>query len=216
MFRVAKLMTVIGCVGTVAACSAAPPSGPTVMALPSPGKDIATFQQEDGQCRNYAATTVGYLQPGQAATDAAVGSAALGTAAGAAAGAAIGAAAGNAGAGAAIGGAAGLVGGTEIGANNAAASEDDLQERYNIAYTQCMYSHADTVQNLPPDGYGYYGYAGAGYPSYGWWGPGLFGGSVFAFGRHHHFHHGFEGGFHRGFDGGFHHGFHGGSSHRAG
>ena len=110
-----------------------------------------------------------------------VGSAAVGTALGAATGAAIGAAAGGVGLGAAIGAATGLVGGTAVGANNAAASEFDLQSHYNIAYTQCMYSPGNTVQSPPISGYGYYGY---GYPWYGyasgwgwpWWGgPGLVG-----------------------------------------
>jgi uncharacterized membrane protein len=64
----------------------------------------------------------------------AIESAAVGIVVGAAAGAAIGAAAGNAGAGAAIGGATGLVGGTAVGAHNAAADSFDLQSRYNVAY----------------------------------------------------------------------------------
>ena len=97
------------------------------MALPSQGKSLATFQQEDAQCRDYAAATIGYLQPGQAGTHAAVGSAAVGTLLGAAAGSPIGAAAGNAGAGAVIGGATGLVGGTVVGANNAAAGDLDYR-----------------------------------------------------------------------------------------
>jgi hypothetical protein len=220
MCRGAKLIVVLGGACTVAACAVAPPSGPTVMALPSQGKDLAAFQQEDGQCRNYAAATIGDLQPGQAATQTTVGSAAAGTALGAAAGAAIGAAAGNAGAGAAIGGATGFVGGTAVGANNAAAGEYDQQARYNIAYTQCMYSRGDTVQYLPPGGYGYYDYGIAGYPWYDWSGPGFFGGGVFVFDRDHEFHRGFHDGFHRGsheaLHGGFHGGFHGGGGSHGG
>ena len=108
-----KLIGVIGGVSAVAACAVAPPSGPTVVALPPPGKSLAVFQQEDGQCRNYAASMTGNLHPGQVGTQTAVGSAAVGTGPGAATGAAIGAAAGNAGAGAAIGGATGLVGGPQ-------------------------------------------------------------------------------------------------------
>ena len=193
----AKLIAVLGGVCAVAACAAAPPSGPTVMALPSQGKGLAAFQQEDGQCRDYAAATIGDLQPGRAAAQTTVGSAA-----------AIGAAAGNAGAGAAIGGATGLVGGTAVGANNAAAGEYDLQTRYNIAYTQCMYSRGDTVQYLPPDGNGYYDYGIAGYPWYDWSGPGFFGGGVFVLDRDHEFHRGFHDGFHRSSHEAFHGGFH--------
>ena len=74
-----KLIGVIGGVSAVAACAVAPPSGPTVVALPPPGKSLAVFQQEDGQCRNYAASTTGDLHPGQVGTQTAVGSAAVGT-----------------------------------------------------------------------------------------------------------------------------------------
>jgi hypothetical protein len=195
----AKLIAVLGGVCAVAACAAAPPSGPTVMALPSQGKGLAAFQQEDGQCRDYAAATIGDLQPGRAAAQTTVGSAA-----------AIGAAAGNAGAGAAIGGATGLVGGTAVGANNAAAGEYDLQARYNIAYTQCMYSRGDTVRYLPPGGYDYYGDGIADYPLYDWSGPGLFGGGVFVFDRDHEFRRGFHDRFHGGSHDAFHEGVHGG------
>jgi hypothetical protein len=215
MFRSAKLIAFFGCVSVVAACEEVPPGGPTVMALPSPGKNLTTFEQDDGQCRAQAAAKIGNVSPGQAGTQAAVGSAAVGTVLGAAAGSAIGAAAGNAGAGAAIGGAAGLAGGAAIGANNGTASEGDLQMRYDIAYTECMYSHGDTVQRAPSGGYGYYanvGYPYYGYPWYGWAGPGFFGGGIFVFrGDHdsHHQFHGFHDGFHR-FHSGFHGGFHGG------
>jgi hypothetical protein len=206
-----KLTGVIGAVSAVAACAVAPPSGPTVMAVPPAGTSLAVFQQDDGQCRNYAASRTGILHPGQVGAGTVVGSAAVGTVLGAATGAAIGAAAGNAGAGAAIGGATGLVGGTAVGANNAAASEYDLQTRYNIAYTQCMYSLGNAVQNVPLGEYDYYEYAGEGYPWYDWYGPGLFGGGVLVFDR----------GFHRGFHHGFHdghgfHSFHGAGSHGGG
>ena len=187
------------------------------MALPSAGKNLTTFEQEDGGCRAQAAAKIGNVLQGKAGTQAAVGSAAVGTALGAAAGSTIGAAAGNAGAGAAIGGAAGLAGGVAIGANNAAASEGDLQTRYDIAYTQCMYFHGDTVQSPLRGGYGYsanvgypyYDYPYSGYPWYDWADPGFFGGGIFVFYRGHVFHHGFHR-FHDGFHGGFRSGFHGG------
>jgi Glycine-zipper domain len=219
MRRGPEVIATLGCLCVVTGCAVSPPRGPTVMALPKPGMSLALFQQQDQQCRNYAAASIGYTQPGQAGTQAAVGSAAVGTLLGAAAGSAIGAAAGNAGAGAAIGAATGLVGGTAVGANNASASEYDLQTRYNVAYTQCMYSLGNTVQSPPPGPYGYYAYADYGYPWYGYpwydWGwPGFFAGGVFVVGRghefHHHFHEGFHEGFQRPFGGGFNGGFHGG------
>ncbi|MGH7041094.1 MAG: glycine zipper family protein [Acetobacteraceae bacterium] len=151
----------LGVALALGACAVAPPTGPTVMALPGKDKSFATFRREDAGCRQYADQQIGYAQPGQAATNAAVGSAVVGTALGAAAGAAIGSVSGNMGAGAAIGGAAGLLGGSAIGAGNAQASAGSLQERYNISYTQCMYSNGNTVVARPPGG----GYQYGGYPT---------------------------------------------------
>jgi OmpA family protein len=153
----ATLAAVCGMCG-LGACTVAPPRGPTVMALPPPGKSLPEFQHEDADCRNYAEATIGYTQPGQAGNTALLGSAGLGTLLGAAGGAAIGAIAGNAGAGTAIGAVTGLAGGSLVGANNAQASEFGLQQRYNMAYTQCMYSRGNSVQSPPP------GYGGVFYP----------------------------------------------------
>jgi hypothetical protein len=170
--------TLAGMAGALAlgACAVAPPAGPTVMALPGQGKTFAQFQQDDYICRAWSAQQTNFQQPGQAGTQAAVGSTVLGTAIGAAAGAAIGAAAGNPGLGAAAGGAAGLLGGSSVGANNAAASEFSLQQRYNIAYTQCMYGHGNSVQSPPPTGYAGFG-APAAYPYPAFW-PGFYGPNV--------------------------------------
>lgn len=168
--------TFAGMAGVLAlgACAVAPPAGPTVMAIPGRGKTFAEFQRDDYTCRGWAGQQTNYQQPGQVATQAGVGSAVLGTAIGAAAGAAIGAATGNPGAGAAIGGATGLLGGSAIGANNAAASQYSLQQRYDIAYTQCMIAHGNTVQSPPP---GYASYAAAWPYAGGYW-PGYYGPSV--------------------------------------
>lgn len=169
--RVTAGLLACGMAVSLGACATVPPSGPTVMALPGPGKSFPQFQQEDYQCRVYAQQSTAYVNP-QTGTNQALGGAAIGTLLGAAAGAAIGAAAGNAGAGAAIGAGTGLVGGTAVGASNASATQAGLQQEYNVAYTQCMYSYGDTVQSPPPaySGYGYpypaYGY-GYPYPAYG-------------------------------------------------
>ncbi len=189
-------VSVLGAPLVLAACAVAPPSGPTVMALPGQGRSLTAFQQDDVSCRGYAGMRTNYQQPGQAGANGAIGGAGIGTALGAAAGAALGAIGGNAGAGAAIGGATGLIGGTSVGANNAAAGEFDLQTRYNIAYTQCMYARGDSVQSAPPGyrysgyggpGYGYgYGYGAPwGYPYYGtgFWGPSLVVGFGGGYGR---------------------------------
>ncbi len=192
MLREPKLCgvgTILGGACALGACAVTPPTGPSVMALPSQGKSLAVFQQEDGHCRNYASARIDNLQPVQAGTQAVVGSTAIGTALGTAAGAAVGAAAGNAGAGAAIGAATGLLGGTAVGATNAAAGQYDLQQRYDIAYTQCMYSYGDTVE-APPATYQAYASLYPYWPPwYGWYGPGFFGADIFVFRGSNHFHH---------------------------
>ena len=130
----------------VGACAVAPPSGPSVLAVPGKDKSFAQFQQDDYSCRSYAQTVIGPTTPGQAGTNAAVGTAAAGTVIGAAAGALLGAAGGNAGAGAAIGAGSGLLLGTGVGAANAQSSSGSLQQSYDFAYIQCMTGNGENVQ----------------------------------------------------------------------
>ncbi len=140
-FKIAVLSSVALC-----GCAVAPPTGPSVAVMPGPGKTLSQFQQDDYACRQFASGRTGGVQPAQAANQAAVGSAAVGTVLGAAAGALLGAGSGNAGAGAAIGAGAGLLGGAAVGQGNAAQSADDIQDRYDTAYVQCM----ATQGNPPP------------------------------------------------------------------
>src|ERR1700733_6385779 len=135
MFQAKSVPLLLGTL-VLGACAVAPPTGPTVLVLPPAGKDLAQFQADDGTCRGYAVQQIGYGAPQQAANQSAIGSAALGTAVGAAAGAAVGAAAGSPGAGAAVGAASGLVAGSAVGAGNASASAAELQQHYNVSYTQ--------------------------------------------------------------------------------
>lgn len=168
MRRRTALTASLGCLcaaGLLGGCAVQPPVGPTVMALPPPGKSLANFQRDDYDCRNYASEAIAYQVHGATATNPGATGAVLGTLGGAALGAAIGAAAGNAGAGAAIGAGTGLVGGTAVGANQAGATQYSLQQNYNIAYTQCMYSRGDSVRSPPPGyPYGYYSPPAYGYP----------------------------------------------------
>lgn len=174
----------IGLASTLAlgACAVAPPTGPSVMALPGKGKTYQAFQQDDAYCRQAATMQTGGASPAEAANNSAVGSAVLGTALGAAAGAALGSAGGAMGAGAAIGGATGLLAGTAIGAGNAQASGADVQQRYDMVYTQCMVAHGNRVESAPspyaggyPAGYAAvpaYAYPPPYYYPYGpYWGP---------------------------------------------
>lgn len=149
-------------------CAIPPPSGPTVMALPSQGKSFDAFKQEDMYCRQTAAQDSGAAQTAANAQNNAVGSAVVGTALGAAAGAAIGAAAGNVGAGAAIGAGTGLLVGSSAGAGQAAGGGYYAQQQYDTVYTQCMYSYGNTVRSAPPSYAGPYPYAyPAPYPYFG-------------------------------------------------
>jgi outer membrane lipoprotein SlyB len=176
-------------------CAVAPPTGPAVMALPGKDKTFEAFQADDVACRQYASAQIGYGAPAEAATQSAVGSAALGTALGAAAGAAIGAAAGNPAMGAAIGAGSGLVVGGAAGAGAAQASGSALQWRYDMGYLQCMSAKGENVQAALAayptyPGYAYYPAYYPPYPPY--YGP-VFLGFGFGFGFHghhgHHFHH---------------------------
>jgi hypothetical protein len=156
------------------ACAVAPPTGPSVMAMPGPGKSFEQFQYDDATCQQYASAQTGNISPGQAATDSGVASAVVGTALGAAAGAVIGSASGNPGAGAAIGAGSGLVLGSAAGTNNAYASAYALQQRYDMRYIQCMSAKGESVPAAasappqpayPPPAYGAYPHYYA-YPAY--------------------------------------------------
>ncbi|CAB3800024.1 hypothetical protein LMG28614_05105 [Paraburkholderia ultramafica] len=131
-------------------CVVAPPSAPSVVALPHHGESLDQFQQNDYVCRDYANRSTNQSGAAQAATNNSVNSAALGTLGGAAIGALFGAAAGNAGAGAAIGAGSGLLIGGANGANGAQYSAAGLQAHYDAAYAQCMTSKGDTIAQPRP------------------------------------------------------------------
>jgi hypothetical protein len=174
-----RLTIGLAAVLTMSACAVAPPSAPRVMALPGAGKGFATFQRDDAMCRQFAYGQSGGAASAQAATNNAVGTAIVGTAVGAGLGAALGSLSGNVGAGAAVGGTMGALVGGSAAASGAQESAMDLQQRYDVGYTQCMYANGNTVQS-PPGGYRT-GYV-APYPYYGYYGPGYIGGPTVVFG----------------------------------
>jgi len=148
------------------ACTVAPPSGPTVVAMPGQGKTFQQFQQDDDYCRNYAQSKIAdAAQVAANAQNNSTTTAVAGTLIGAAAGAALGSLGGNVGAGAAVGAGAGLLGGAAVGGNNTQAAADSLQGRYDVAYAQCMVGNGETIQQpqapvvyaAPPPPPGYYG-----------------------------------------------------------
>jgi len=148
------------------------PTGPSVMVLPSAGKSFEVFQSEDLACRNWAALQTG-ATPAGVVNQNLTGGAAIGALMGAGLGAAIGAASGNAGAGAAIGAGSGLIGGTAAASGPAYAAGWQVQQRYDIAYQQCMYAKGNQIPGAlsasrssasipppPPPGYS----SGSAYP----------------------------------------------------
>ena len=156
-----KSALVLAATLAIGACTVAPPTGPSVLALPPEGKDLARFRDEDGSCRQYASAQVGHGSPTQAATRGAIGGAAHATSA-------------------------------------------DLQQRYDVAYAQCMAASGNRLQPLPAVGYyGSYSHGPYAYPAYyggyygPWFGPTVSLGFFGRFGpRFHHpgFFHGFHGG----------------------
>lgn len=125
------------------------PLGPTVQAMPGPGKPFDVFQQDQATCKDYAdQQTAGGAQQ---ANNQQVLTGVVGTALGAGLGAAVGG-----GRGAAIGAGAGAVAGTAYGVTPAQYAQMNLQQRYDAAYSQCMYGHGNQVPGYyqpPPPGY---------------------------------------------------------------
>ena len=131
------------CLVSLAGCAVAP-QGPRVAIMPTPGKPLELFAQEDQYCRSYAQQSIG---PDTSA-ERAVGAAVVGTLLGAAVGSAMSGRHYN---NTAAGAATGLVMGTAIGAGGSAAEGQSAQHRYDISYQQCMVS-----KNNQPAQQGYY------------------------------------------------------------
>jgi hypothetical protein len=153
--RAPSVILFAGCALLFSAC-AHYPSGPSVMALPGSTKSFAEFRSDDLQCRDWALYQSGET-PQEAATESAVRSALIGTALGAAVGAIIGSAYHDAGDGALIGAGSGLLAGSLAGASHADWAGASQQQRFDNAYTQCMYASgnqvplpAGSMQTYPP------------------------------------------------------------------
>ncbi len=115
----------------------------------APNKPFEVFQQDQAVCQQYAQQVIGPAQ--QQLQNQQVGSAVIGTVLGAGLGAAIGG-----GRGAAIGAASGAAAGTAYGSNAAQYESMNMQQRYDMAYSQCMYSHGNQTPGFqPPPNYPY-------------------------------------------------------------
>ncbi|MES2759066.1 MAG: glycine zipper family protein [Pseudomonadota bacterium] len=119
------------------------PVGPTIAAMPAPGKPFEAFIVDDQLCRNWAAASSG---PGRNVANDQMLTATL-------AGAALGALAG------AVGGdssdaATGAVVGTALGAGAGSSMSSgtawSAQRRYDIAYQQCMYAKGNVIPGYYP------------------------------------------------------------------
>ena len=132
----------------LSACSSEP-LGPTIPVMPAPNKPFDVFQGDQALCKQFAADQV---QGGaQQSNDQQLGTAVIGTLLGAGLGAALGG-----GRAAAVGAGVGALGGTAIGAGGGQQAQYSLQQRYDMAYAQCMYSRGNQVpgyQQAPPPGY---------------------------------------------------------------
>jgi uncharacterized protein YcfJ len=119
------------------------PVGPTIAAMPAPGKPFEAFVVDDQLCRNWAASTVG---PGRnVANDQMMAATLAGAALGALAGA-VGGDSGDAAAGAVIGTALGAGAGSGMASGTAWSA----QRRYDIAYQQCMYAKGNVIPGYYP------------------------------------------------------------------
>jgi hypothetical protein len=130
-------------VTAVLSSCAAPPIGPTVQVMPTPGKPFDLFVQEENGCKAYAQSQIAGAV--EQANNSAVGAAVLTTALGAASGALVGG-----GYGARVGTAGGAVAGADIAAGSSAAAQGTIQQRYDGAYSQCMYSKGNQVPGYEP------------------------------------------------------------------
>lgn len=139
MHNSSKLTMSAALAALLAGCATVP-TGPSVMALPGSNKSFQQFQMDDEACRQYALARIGGKTAAEAGNESFAKSAALATVVGAA----IGAAADN-GRGAGVGAATGLAVGSAIGSNEARASSYDAQDRYDMAYIQCMYASGERV-----------------------------------------------------------------------
>ena len=116
------------------------PSGPGVMVLPGAGMSFDRFNHDNAACQQFALAQVGGISPNQAGINSGVASAAVGTALGTAMGAAVGA-----GQGAAVGAGTGLLAGGLVGTGTASLSMEINQQRYDVAFIQCMYAKGHQV-----------------------------------------------------------------------
>jgi len=132
----------VGAALVLAGC-AVTPTGPTVMVLPGAQTSPAQFQADSMACQQQAQA----LMSGsvQAANDQAAANVVVGTVVGAAIGALMGQGSYHPSDAVAWGAGTGLLIGSTAAGGSSQASSYSLQQRFNIAYAQCMYLRGNQV-----------------------------------------------------------------------
>jgi hypothetical protein len=132
----------LGAVMVLAACVETP-MGSTVQVMPGPKTSLASFQNDQAICRQFAQQAV--ADQAQGANLRGLGTAALTTALGAGLGGAIGG-----GRGAGIGAASGGIGGAGLAAVGSSNAQRSIQAQYDNAFAACMFSLGNTVPGMSP------------------------------------------------------------------
>jgi uncharacterized protein YcfJ len=139
-----KSFAVIALAGVmVLSACAQTPMGSTVQVMPGPNTSLASFQNDQATCRQFAQQAV--ADQAQGANLRGLGTAALTTALGAGLGGAIGG-----GRGAGIGAASGALGGTALAATQSSNAQGSIQAQFDNAFAACMWSLGNTVPGMGP------------------------------------------------------------------
>jgi hypothetical protein len=126
-----------GLIAVVSTACATMPTGPNVLVLPGTGKALVQFEADDATCKQWAARQIG-VTARQAAAKTTVGGVATGKAAD-------GAASASPATSAAVGAGSGLPGGSTAGAGLGERERWSVQDRYDVAYMQCMYASGNQI-----------------------------------------------------------------------
>jgi len=135
LIGLASVMTLSACAQT--------PMGSTVPVMPGPNTSLASFQNDQAVCRQFAQQAV--ADQVQGANLRGLGTAALTTALGAGLGGAIGG-----GRGAGIGAASGALGGAGLAAAGSSNTQGAIQAQFDNAFAACMFSLGNTVPGMGP------------------------------------------------------------------